>query len=227
MKIIIATLIFVMSVGYTSAQNINWQSLNIEQKSLGYLNAGYDFGMTTQIGYGYKLDAFRPILLTADYSFPMGEDLIDDFKIKLGGQIAIFEKNNFIASAKFYGIFRRHQTNLVRMLSFGAELSALAGYYQPTWHIAGEFGFDKSIITHLTHSDVFRDNFPIITDGWYIPSGGHLYYGIQGSKTLNKSFELSLRAGATNAQVNDENAPLPYYTQIGLVWRFSPKKQVK
>lgn len=226
MKIIITILILVASVSYTSAQNINWQSMNEGQNKLVYLNFGYDFGMTTQVGYGYKLDVFRPILLTADYSFPMGKDLIDDFKIRLGGQISVFEKKNFIVSAKLYGIFRRHQTSLVRMASFGTEAVALAGYYKPTWHIAGEFGFDKSIITQLKHTALFRDNFPSVTDDWFIPSGGHFFYGIQGSKTLGKSLEISLRIGATNAQFKDENALLPYYGQLGLVWYIlSQKKQ--
>ncbi len=224
MKNIIVILILVASVKSASGQNINWQSINDNQKSIAYLNYGYDFGMTAQIGYGYKLDAFRPIFLTADYSFPMGEDLYDDFKVRLGGQISVLEKNNFILSAKVYGIFRRHQTSLVRMVNFGAELSALAGYYKPTWHIAAEFGFDKSIITNLKHSDIMRDNFATITDGWFIPSGGHFFYGIQGSKTLGKSLEISLRAGATNAQSNDENALLPYFTQLGFVWKFSPQQ---
>jgi len=213
-----------MSVSFSYAQNINWSSINENQKTLTYLNVGYDFGMTTQIGYGHKIDVFRPILLTADYSFPMGKNLVDDFKVRLGGQASIYEINNFIFSAKVYGIFRRHQTELVRMVNFGSEMSAMIGYYKPTWHLAGDFGFDKSIITQLKHSDEMRNNFPSITNGWFIPSGGHFYYGIQGSKTIGDHFELSLRAGATNAQFKDENALLPYYAQFGLIYKFLKKE---
>lgn len=227
MKKIITVLMLVISVNYSSAQNINWQSINKDQKSITYLNFGYNFGMITQIGYGYKSDAFRPIVLTADYSFPMGENLFDDFKIRLGGQISIFEKRNFILSAKIYGIFRRHQTSLVRMASFGSELSAIAGYYKPTWYIAGEFGFDKSIITHLKHSNIMLDNSPLITDGWFISSGGNFFYGVQGSKTLGKSLEISLRVGATNAQFKDENSLLPFYALLGIVWKFYSKKEIE
>jgi len=227
MKKILTMLILVASVSCAFAQNINWKSVSEHNKSLAYLNFGYDFGMTAQIGYGYKLNAFRPILLTADYSFPMGKELIDDFKIRLGGQISVFEKSSFVVSARIYGIFRRHQTSLVRMVGFGSELSAIAGYYKPKWHIAGEFGFDKSIITQLKNSDIMREIFPGVTDGWFIPSGGNFFYGVQGGKTFGKSLELSLRIGATNAQSNDENALLPYYTQLGLLWKFAPQKGTK
>lgn len=213
--------IAIACVGHLSSQNLNWSIIQEDHQNLIYVNFGYDFGMTAQVGYGRIIHAFRPIVLTADYSFPMGENLFDDFKTKLGGQISVLEKNNFILSAKVYGIFRRHQTSLVRMASFGSELAALAGYYKSTWHVAGEFGFDKSTITNLKHSEITRENYPSVTDGWYIPSGGHFFYGIQGSMALGKSkdLEISVRVGATNAQSKDENAILPYYTQLGLTWK--------
>ena len=225
MKKIIIILITALSVYSINAQSINWQSIDKDQKNIVYLNFGYDFGMTTQFGYGRKIETFRPILLTADYSMPMGKDLVDDFKLRIGGQISIFERNNFIASAKIYGIFRRHQTKLVRMASFGSETAVILGYYKPKWHIAGEFGFDKSIVTHLKHSDIMKDNFPAIADGWFIPSGGHFYYGIQGSKTIGNNFDLSLRVGMTNAQFNDKNAIMPIYTQFGLIYKISSKNE--
>lgn len=212
-----------MCVHFSYAQNINWSSKNDHQQPLTYLNFGYDFGVTTQIGYGKKVDAFRPIVWTIDYSFPKGKDIVDDFKVRLGGQISIYEENNFVLSAKIYGNLRRHQTKLVRMISFGSEMAGVLGYYKPTWHLAGEFGFDKSIITELKHSEIMQDNYPEIVNGWFIPSGGHFYYGIQGSKTIGNRFEVSLRLGATNAESDDENALLPVYTQLGLIYKFSKK----
>jgi len=151
-----------LSVNFSFAQNINWSSINEDQNNLAYLNFGYDFGLTTQVGYGYHLDSNRPILLTVDYSSPMGNDLVDDFKIRLGSQISIYEKNQFMFSAKAYGIFRRHQTKLITMQSFGSELAAIFGYYKSSWHIASEFGFDKSITTHLKQSDIMKENYPSI-----------------------------------------------------------------
>ncbi len=207
---------------YTStAQNINWKSLNENQTHIAYLNIGYDFGMTTQMGYGYKLKTFRMLLFNVDYSFPLGENIIDDFKTRLGGQIEIVDFHNFILTAKAYAIFRKYKNQYVDMSSFGSELAILIGYYRPTWHIAGEFGFDKSITTYLKHSDDMKKHFPNITNGWFLPSGGHFFYGLQGSKTIGNNFELSLRVGGLQAQKNEVNALLPYYAQLGFVWRFS------
>ena len=66
------------------------------------------------------------------------------------------------------------------------------------------------------HSNFLQD----IKDGWYIPCGGNYFFGVQGSKTITQSFEISTRIGGTNAQGKHENALLPYYAQIGITKRF-------
>jgi hypothetical protein len=162
----------------------------------------------------------RPAVVGLDYSFPMGRDLTDDFKVRLGGQMEIVEIAGFSVTIKISSSFRRYQTQLVRIASFGSDFGLLAGYYRATWYAAGEFGFDKSITSHLKHSEIMRAYFPAIRDGWYLPSGGHFYYGIQGGKTIGESFDLSLRLGATKVQFNDEEAVLPVYLQLGLGFRF-------
>jgi len=62
MKIIKTVVMLILCIYTTKAQNINWKSLNENEKHLAYLNFGYDFGITTQVGYGYKLNSFRTII---------------------------------------------------------------------------------------------------------------------------------------------------------------------
>lgn len=217
MKKLIIILLIVIGTGKLSiSQNINWNNLENQKPNMFYLNLGYDFSLSTQIGYARSIKSFRPILLTIDQSFPTGDNLFDDFKFRMGAHIELIEINDFNLSAKILGVFRRYETEMVKMSNFGAEMSATAGYYRPKWHIAGEFGFDKSVITHLKHTDLMRDNFSEIQDGWYIPSGGQFYYGLQIGKTIGKSINISARAGLTNAQRDDQDAPIPYYGQIGI-----------
>ena len=221
MKNIIAAMIIMMAVseaGYS--QNNNWRSLREDQRNVVQLNGGYDFGATAQVGYARSFSLIRPIVVGLDYSFPMGNNLTDDFKVRLGGQMEIVEIGGFSATIKIYSNFRRYQMQLVRIVSFGSDFGLLAGYYTSTWYAAGEFGFDKAIVSQLKHSDIMRANFPGIRDGWYIPTGGNYYYGIQGGKTIGETFEISLRLGATSAQDHDENAAIPLYLQLGLGMRF-------
>jgi hypothetical protein len=191
-----------------------------DQRNIVQLDFGYDYGTTVQLGYSRTFTLLRPVVVGLDYSFPMGKELIDDFKVRLGGQVEIFQLGGFSATVKIMSSLRRYENQLVRIVSFGSDLGLATGYYSSTWHAAGEFGFDKSIVSHLKHSDIMRSNFPTIRDGWFIPSGGHYYYGIQGGKTLGETYALSLRLGATNAQFDDEDAPVPFYVQLGLGMRF-------
>ena len=221
MKTIVKALLVAMALaGTASSQNINWRSLGEDRRNVVQLNFGYDFGVTAQLGYSRSFTLIRPVVVGVDLSVPMGDVLVDDFKARIGGQVEVVEVGAFSATIKIASNFRRYETQLVRIVSFGSDFAAVAGYYRSTWYAAAECGFDKAIATNLKHSDVMKAYFPGIRDGWYVPTGGHYYYGVQGGKTIGETFEISLRLGATNAQFDDENAVLPYYVQLGLGVRF-------
>lgn len=219
-KIVICIILITTAMQVGKTQNVNWRSIDTKQKNLIYLNLGYDFGGTVQVGYGRSLQVFRPVVLSLDYSIPMGERLLDDFKVRYGAQMEVFKWHKFAFTAKVLGNFRRFENDLVRMAGFGTELSGLVGYYKPEWHIAAEFGYDKSIVSGLKHAGRMKEIYSDVKDGWYQPSGGHFFYGIQASKTVSKSLEASLRLGATNAEGNHEDPLVPFYAQLGVIKKF-------
>ena len=207
-----------------NGQTVNWESLG-EKNSIVYLNTGYDFGLTSQIGFGYSLASQKPIMISTDLSIPMGETLFDDFIYRLGGQMLVLEKNALQFITKFNGELKRHQTNLVKMTNLGMELSTSFGYYKPRWHLAAEIGYDFLALTQLTHAEILGENYSGITDGWYSATGGNFFYGFQGSKTIGESLELNLRLGSTKAQFDHMNPLLPYYAQLGLVYQFAGRNR--
>jgi hypothetical protein len=211
--------IALMTCNAASAQNINWKSFSENQKQLFNVNAGYDYSFGYGFSYGLKLKTKLPLLISIDYSAPFGENLFDDFKTKLGGQMEAFRKNNFSVSIKAYGIFRRHETSLVRLINFGSEFSAVAGYYKEKWYVAGEFGFDKAIITQIKNSPILKEYYPGIQDGWYIPTGGNFFYGLQAGYSFGKS-DVSIKIGKTITQDFKTTAAMPVYLQLGLSRRF-------
>ena len=219
-KIILLIGIIVALVSLSNAQNINWRSIKYDQKNVITAQLGLDYGTTVQVGYFRSLRAFMPILLGADFSIPAGEDLVDDFKVRWGGQIELYELKGFSASAKILANYRRNEMSMVTMQSFGSEFAVISGYYKPTWHAAFELGFDKAITTHLKHTDLMRETYPEIQDGWYVPTAGNWYYGIQGSKTIGQKADATLRLGLTNAQKDNEDSLLPFYLQFGVNMRF-------
>jgi hypothetical protein len=221
MKRFIATAVMMIALtGAGSSQGVNWRSLQDEQLNLVQLNFGYDFGATIGARYGRLMNIGRPVVLGLEYSMPMGRDLVDDFKVRIGGEVEVVQLDGFSATVKIFSNLRRYENALVRIISFGSDFAAVAGYYRSTWHAAGEFGFDKAIATHLKHSDTMKADFPAIRDGWYVPTGGNFYYGIQGGKTIGDNLDLTLRLGATAAQEKDENPEIPFYAQLGVGMRF-------
>lgn len=219
MKKLIIAIIFagIANLGYS--QNLNWQSVGGQNPNILYTNFGYDFGVTAQVGYGRFIQTIRPLLLTFDYSMPMGHRLTDDFKMRLGGQVELFEKNGFAISGKVLGIFRNHKTSLVRISNFGGEFSLVTGYFKPTFYAAFELSGDGAVVSYLKHSELMKDNYPEIQDGWYLNNGAHYFYGIQAGKTIGQSYDVNLRLGIANAR-GKEGDVLPAYFQLGLIKRF-------
>jgi hypothetical protein len=218
-KVILTIILAGALVRIGHAQTVNWPSLKNERFNVAYASYGYDFGVAAQAGYGRFVPTIRPLLITLDYSMPMGGRWTDDFKLRLGAHVEFFEKNGFAVSGKAMGNFRRHQTSLVRMASFGGEFALIAGYFRPTYHAALEVGGDGAVVTHLRHSRLMKSNFPEIHDGWYLNAGAHYFYGIQVGKNVGKQYEINLRLGKTNARGGHEDV-LPVYAQLSVTKRF-------
>ena len=201
--------------GNARSQSINWEALNKDQKHIININAGAEYGPVIGASYGYQLKTRMPIVLTVENSFPTGEKLLDDFKTKIGGYTRLYEVGNFMFSAKIHGVFRRYENSSVRLLNFGGDMAAFAGYYKPKWYVAGEVGFDKAIVTHFKHSEAFKQNFPSVKNGWYEPAtGGNFYYGLQTGFSFGRS-DIYLKAGNVIAQDFSTKPLLPFYMQVG------------
>jgi hypothetical protein len=205
---------------FVNAQNFNWNRIG-DQTHIANINISADHALNYGAGYSYRIKSKLPVLLNAEYSFPSGNNLTDDFKIKTGAQVRWWRSGNFHFASKLQGIFRRYNNDYARLLNFGADLSGMAGFYKRRWFLAGELGFDKAIVTHFKHSDLYKSNFPGVKDGWYEPStGGNIYYGILGGWS-GKNKDVYLKLGKLTQQDLGSSPMLPVYAQLGFNFRFS------
>jgi hypothetical protein len=219
-KLFIMLLIISMS-STVSAQTINWKNLKKENKHMINANMGVEHGMIYGLGYAYPFSAHNfPMLANFEISIPSGNEITDDFKIKTGVQTRWVEFNHFQFSTKIQGIFRRYQNDFTRLVNFGSDLTGVFGYYRSKWFAGAEVGFDKAIVTHFKHSDVYKGQFPGVIDGWHEPaSGGNFYFGIQGGFSFGKG-DLSVRAGKMLQQDFKSEPLVPAYAQIGYTVKF-------
>jgi hypothetical protein len=211
--IIISGLIF--SIDSVNAQNINWAGLNEGNKNIITANFGYEYGLVYGLGYGRQFKSrLFPIVASLEYSFPSGKDIKDDFKIKGGVQIRWFEFHNFQFSINISGVFRRFENDFTHLDNFGSVVSGTAGYYRPKWFVAGEFGFDKAIVTNVKQSEAYKDQYPDAVSGWYVSTGGNYFYGLLAGLTL-KNNDLNIRFGKMVTQDFKTTPLIPLFGQIG------------
>jgi hypothetical protein len=214
-KIVMTIIVLFYKPSISLSQTLNWGSNRKNQKHIININAGVEHGVVFGAGYAYQLKSKIPIVLNAEYSFPSGKNLLDDFKTKIGGQIQFYQKGNFYFSAKLYSMFRRYKSDFAQLVNFGSDMSVTAGYYKSKWFVAGEAGFDKAIITHFKHTDSYKELYPLVKDGWYEPAtGGNFYYGLQTGYSFQKS-DIYLKAGKILNQDFQTQPLIPFSFQLG------------
>lgn len=218
-KITQLAMVILLAAGSANAQLLNWASLETNQRHIATLNAGWDYSTSVGIGYGYQLKTAMPVILNTQFSLAAGNQLLDDFKVKAGGQIRGFKAGHFMGTAMLNSIYRRNENDLVRHQNFGCEITGTVGYYKSGWFAAAEFGFDKAIVTQMMPSSLLREYFPAMTEGWYIPTAGNFLLGVQGGFSLNQ-LDVTLKAGKVVDQYLATTATLPYYFQLGINRRF-------
>lgn len=216
----IALLLTLISLNNTAfSQTLNWTALDSAKHILN-ASFGLDHSVSHGIGYGNKLNTKLPIVLNANFSLPAGENTFDDFKTKLGGQICLVNKSNFVGSISIFGIYRKHQTQLVRLQNFGNEMKGTFGFYKSRWFTSVEIGFDNAIVTHFKHTKKYKDEiYADVVDGWYQPAtGGNFYYGLQAGYSF-KNADITINLGKAVSQDFKTSPFLPFYLNLGFNYR--------
>jgi len=204
-----------------NSQTVNWNSLK-DSKHILFAGIAWDYSVSYNLGYAHHFKTKVPLLLSTKISVPSGKKLIDDFKTIIGWQVLLLNKSNLKGSVALNGIYRRYENPLVRLQNFGTELKGTFGYYKPKWFVAGEIGFDKAIVTHFKHSEIFKETiYSDVKDGWFEPAtGGNFMYGIQTGYSFNKS-DITLNIGMLKTQ-NFKTTPLvPYYVVLGYNYKIN------
>ena len=185
-----------------------------------YTTFGLDPALVTSVGYGRVVPwRGREWQLGAEVGVVAAEFDARDFRARLQARTTLvrWRSVRLVGSAAF--ITRGTENAIYRALNLGADFTGAAGVYRSGWFMAGEFGFDKAIITHLTHSDWYRENFyPEAKDGWYLNAGGTFHYGVTGGVAIGRT-EVALRAGWRQTEDFNDVLP-PVYASLGVGFRF-------
>jgi hypothetical protein len=219
--IYMAVCMLLISTVKLSAQPLNWSALNKSNRHIIGTGIGMSYGLNYRLSYGYQVkNKFFPAVADVEYSFPSGNKLFDDFKVRMGGQIRWIGFHNFQFSTGIHGVFSRHGHDFVRLINFGSDFNGVAGYYRSKWFAAAEFGFDKAIATNFKHTEKYKEQYPGFANGWYKPAtGGNFYYGLQGGFSLRKA-DIIAKVGKVITQDFKTTPTIPYYGELGCTFKF-------
>ncbi|HEX6317071.1 MAG TPA: hypothetical protein VFZ73_19500, partial [Gemmatimonadaceae bacterium] len=185
-----------------------------------YVTAGLDPAFVTSIGYARVIPVSgHAFQLAGDVGLATSRMDVRDFRARMELQSAILQWRSLHLAGRATFITRGTENSIYRGLNFGADFTGTAGVYRSGWFAAGEFGFDKAVVTHITHTDWYRTYYyPDAKDGWYLNAGGVFHYGLAGGVSLGGA-ELVGRLGLRRTEDFEDLTP-PVYASLGLGFGF-------
>ncbi len=219
MRLVLLT-IMILGVQFSKAQILNFNNLSTDKLNHVQLSAGLNMAVMTNVEYGRIVHLkSKPILLSANFTLPMGHNLGDDkrFAINVSGSIIEFNKWGFPIHI---GIQSVHTGNkMSRITGIGTKLSFNPGYYKKTWFAGADIVYNKHLLTHIKNSDFYKKvYYSEAKDGWYYNAGGNLFFGLIAGKSINHN-ELNLKLGyVVTEKLN--TLLVPYYAEIAYKLKF-------
>ena len=181
-----------------------------------YTTFGLDPAFVGSAGYARVVSVMdHDFQFSGDAGLATASMDVRDFRARLGLQTSLvrWRSARLTGSATF--ISRGTDNLIYRGFNFGADVTGAVGVYRPRWFAAGEFGKDKAIITHVTHSDWYRRyGYAGAKDGWYLDAGGTYHYGVAGGYSIGRT-ELVGRAGWLRTERFKDMSP-PVYVSVGV-----------
>ncbi len=186
-----------------------------------YINFGLDYAFVPTFGYarGFHNSTFnRDIMLLTEISSPLKIDF-HDYRYKFGGQAILLNFSSLDFSGAFSFIVRGTKNSIHNATSFGMDVTFMLGHYRKHWFVAGEFGFDKAIFTHIHHSDWYKTYFySDAKDSWYRNTAGNVHYGFRVGLALTR-IEFTLRVGVQKSKSLIDPL-IPFFGVVGINYRF-------
>jgi len=181
-----------------------------------YTSFGLDPALVTTVGYSRVVPLVgHPLQFSGDVGIAAAALDTRDFRGRVQVFTSLVRWRFLYLNGSATAIIRGTENSIYRGLNFGADFTATAGVYRTRWFAAGEFGFDKAVITYLKHSDWYRQYFYAeAKNGWYLDAGGTFHYGLVGGITVGRT-ELSLRGGFLRTEDFNDLVP-PAYVSLGV-----------
>jgi hypothetical protein len=217
---IIAAALLLCAATVTDAA-AQWNVAHVRaERNHAWATFGLEPALVTSVGYARLLRVVgHDFQVTAEGGVAAAELDVHDFRVRLGARTSLMQWRSLHLTGSAVFVTRGTENDIYRGLNFGADVTGAFGVYTDRWFVAGEFGKDKAIITHLTHTDWYRTRYyPEARDGWYLDAGGTYHYGGAAGLALGR-VELLGRFGWQRTE-DFNRLPVPVYGSLGVGFAF-------
>jgi hypothetical protein len=207
----------VLSIVAASEAGAQWNVARFGmEKNRAYTSFGLDPAFVGTVGYARVVRVMEhDWQLAGDAGLVTASMDARDFRARLGTQTSLLRWRSVHLTGSAMAVVRGTDNAVYRGFNWGADVTGTLGVYRPRWFAAGELGKDKAIVTHITHSDWYRENFyPDAKDGWYLDAGGTVRSGITSGITIGRT-ELAMRAGWQRTERWNATTS-PVYASLGV-----------
>lgn len=213
----IAALTTALLAARVDAASAQWNVARFDDvRNRAWTTFGLDPALVASAGYGRVLNVLgHDFQISGEAGVAAAKMDVRDFRVRIGTQTSLVQWRSLHLTGSAVFITRGTENAIYRGLNFGADVTGGAGVYRERWFVAGEFGKDKAIITHLTHTDWYREHYyPDARDGWYLDAGGTFHYGVTAGLALGR-FEVTGRFGWKQTE-DFRDVAVPVYGGIGV-----------
>jgi hypothetical protein len=202
------------------AQEINLATLDEGPANRVYVRTGAEWAFVAGAGYARTVPVGRRrLVLVGELTAPWASLDTSDYQARVGALMPILAWRGWRLAGSLEPTLRGTKNDLGRMTSLGANAGLTGGYYARRWFLAGEFGFDYTLTTEVTHSQLYREAvYEGARDGWYINPGGNYRLGGQAGASFDR-YELAVRAGILREMMG--GLPMfPFYATLAVstIW---------
>jgi hypothetical protein len=146
---------------------------------------------------------------------------LNNWDANFGGIIPLFKKNNFVIINDLYGSLGKLKTRNFNSFDFLLGDRINIGFFKEKSYFAFTTEYNKFLLTHLTHTDYYRNTFyEDAKDGWYKSTGGYFQFGFTGGFTFNKKFDLYAEIKLPLTEKFDSYNGSPFHINLGFGYRF-------
>jgi len=167
---------------------------DINNNNRAYIKVGIDPATTLSLGYERKVGLpFLKQNLSAYAELGTSIANTNNSELKIGGilpllstgSLKVINDLNFSAGSMTAKNFNSVKIAVADEITFGL--------YKPKWFIGLTAEYEKIMLTHLKHSDFYRETYyEDAVDGWYKGAGGMFQFGVKGGRTFNEKYDVQV-----------------------------------